>query len=73
MPPINPLTYMANNITEAIKQHKGTASRIRTILNYHYDQMIRDIRAELEDPEDFECYLEEAIGTQIDNIIEELQ
>ena len=38
---------MDKTLNNYLKSHKGIASRLQTIFNYHYDQIYREIKQEI--------------------------
>ena len=38
---------MDKTLNNYLKSHKGVASRLQTIFNYHYDQIFREIKQEI--------------------------
>ena len=38
---------MDKTLNNYLKSHKGIASRLQTIFNYHYDQIFREIKQEI--------------------------
>lgn len=38
---------MDKTLNNYLKSHKGTAFKLQIILNYHYDQIIREIKQEI--------------------------
>ena len=76
------LKTMDKTLNNYLKSHKGTASRLQTIFDYHYDQIIREIKQEIPAEDQSQVmdsildYMEEVIAfpsnDSLDNFIEDL-
>ena len=73
---------MDKTLNNYLKSHKGTASRLQTIFDYHYDQIIREIKQEIPAEDQSQImdsildYMEEVIAfpsnDSLDNFIQDL-
>ena len=73
---------MDKTLNNYLKSHKGTASRLQTIFNYQYDQILREIKQVIpakDQPQVMDSildYMEEVIAfpsnDSFDNVIETL-
>ena len=73
---------MDKTLNNYLKSHKGIASRMQTIFNYHYDQILREIKQSItakDQPQVMDSildYMEEVIAfpsnDSLDNFIEDL-
>ena len=76
------LKTMDKTLNNYLKSHKGTASRLQTIFDYHYDQILREIKQTIpakDQPQVMDSildYMEEVIAfpsnDSLDNFIEDL-